>query len=348
MAFFQKKIFTLIILFIAASSSSKAELKTVLMSLENHRYEITENRFFIADIIDLRDNKENIGFTKVGTDKYAYVNFKELFSEELQNYLNLNIKTGLERLHIAIDEFYISESSMNNKETGVCELSVYFFLETDSGYLFISKYNNFTTVYGLDVTKKQPKNIGKSFEAAFIDLQTKNIKPRFLLKSLENLKDNPTFQKIKFNLSIFKEDFKTGIYYSFEDFQHNNPSQVPFRIDTVERFEAKWERTPNFIPMHLTKRRKKIKDIWGFAINGEPYIYYNSEYFRVHRFQNEFYFYSYGNSNADYGVVAVSGLFFGAIGGAIAGAAVRDNIKKKKAKYALNPYNGNIKLKFDD
>lgn len=337
----------LIISLFCFTFSLKADLKNVYLSLENEKFEITDDRYYIASIIDLRENKENIGFTKVGTDKYAYVNFKNTFSEALQKYLNLNIKTGLDRLHIAIDEFYLSESSTGNKETGVFELSVYFFLETDSGYLFLRRYNDFTEVYGLDVTKRQPANIGKSFEIAFKNLETKNINPIYLLSSLQDLNENPKFQKIKFNLPIFNEDFNTGIYYSLDDFKQNKPSNIHFYVDTVDRNEKKWERTPNYIP-RLSKNKKKIKNIWGFALNGEPYIYFNREFFRIHRFDNEFYFYSYGNSNADYGVVAVTGLFFGVVGGAIAGAAVRDNIRKKKAKYALNPHNGNIKFKFGD
>lgn len=347
--FILKNLLLFILFLVLNSFSPQEELKTVFLSLQNETYNITDERFFIASIIDLRENKENIGFTKIGTNQYGYVDFRNSFSDVLQKYLNLNIKTGFNRLHIAIDEFYISETSTGNKETGVCEISLYFFLETDNGYILLRRFNGFTEVFGLDVTKKQPKNIGQIFELAFLDLQTTNTKSPYLFKSLENLNENPAFEKVKFNLPIFKEDLKTGIYNTLEDFKNNTPSNdESFFIDTIYKTN-KYSKNQAFYVPRFSKNRKKIKNIWGYAINGEPYIFFNKDFLRVYKFKNEFYFYDYYEiNNANYGAIGMAGFLFGFVGGIVAASIENKKNEIQKIKHLLNPHNGNIRFKFED
>lgn len=184
---------------------------------------------------------------------------------------------------------------------------------------------------------------------AFLDLQTTSTKSPYLFASLENLNENPAFEKVKFNLPIFKEDFKTGIYNTLEDFQNNTPSNdESFFIDTIYKTTINDKNQAFYVP-RFSKNRRKIKNIWGFAINGEQYIYFNKNFLRVYKFNNEFYFYDYYEiNNANSGAIGLAGALFGFVGGMIAASIENQKNEIQKIKHLLNPHNGNIRFKFED
>jgi hypothetical protein len=72
--------------------------------------------------------------------------------------------------------------------------------------------------------------------------------------------------------------FRDGVYASYEDFLHNDPSYA------IESFEIKWKDTPffNMLKMKSCKSYKNgkikktdLRQIWGICVNGVPYIQYS-------------------------------------------------------------------------
>lgn len=303
------------------------------LSLTGQRINITVNQIWINEIIDVRNDKSNIGFVQKGiSNARRNATFEKSFESELKDFINSNLKLSENPLLVAlrVNHFHISEETRFSSEFAYAEISVDLLVKAGESYHFVKQLEAKTQVKGMDVTSKHPKNIAAAFEEIFANVNSDDIKSR-LGENAPIHKDSLEISSLavknlrileKYQFPFLTENMKDGFYNSFYDFRDNKPSDGP-NIYLLKKDKSKKSEVDEVIPYYSDSNKKLKDDYWGFCLNDTIYIQADKKYFPLEFDGNSYTFYAYRGSDPNYynpsaGAAATAGI----LGGAIAGAAI--------------------------
>jgi hypothetical protein len=216
--------------------------------------------FYISEVIDARDNKDNIGYIMRGPfQTNRPIDFKEGLEHSFLEYLNkiiINKNSNAEPIKLRIRELNVSEFDLGIGEEALCSLTMEF-LDSTNNLIYMTYYKYETIAF--NVTKKHE------------DIIRKLIKKSLYIFSLYNRKSNLYYnllgkQNLYYSL-ILAEKPKKGFYINFKELQANNPSlQFDFEMITIKEDGKEYTKIKFADPMF--DFRKLTDLIYGFS-NGE-------------------------------------------------------------------------------
>lgn len=188
--------------------------------------------FQVAEIIDGRADKSNIGWVQTGMfNKKKTATFKEGFVEEINGFISRSFSMQGDPVVVRITQLDISEQTTAMSETSKAALFMDFFLKQDEdSYYFIT--SNYSTVEkgGMDVTHHHPENIGKVIvmgleQFSRLDWKSLTNKTQSYTMSelLEGTQANPDVSSIAI---LNTEVYRNGVFAGFSDFLTNAPSDT--------------------------------------------------------------------------------------------------------------------------
>jgi len=242
---------------------------TTVMAQKEHKItlnptnsQLTERKFFIKEVVDVRANKETIGYAQKGlSNRIVNANFSEPFTEYLQKVFDKMIpaRRGLTPIIAKVHNLYVSETATAWKETGMATIAIEFISE--DGTMSRGLYQATEQRKGADVTKKHDERILAALTSCLTQLMSRwgtNLTP---VVDLAITKFDP------------QQPINKGIYLSFSDFMLNKPiTTIDFLVEEVAK------KTPLY-KIRDKKTDKKLKNVYGvfdgqdFYLNASQYSY---------------------------------------------------------------------------
>ncbi|UPT69357.1 MAG: hypothetical protein M0D53_08990 [Flavobacterium sp. JAD_PAG50586_2] len=194
------------------------EKKVHLISLDNEKNTATEGDFYVENVYDGRQVKENIGTVYVSLfNSKVSADFEKPFVEEVQSLMSVLYpkSENKKEISIRINELYVTEKNAdtdNNyvkKQTGSATVVLDVIEKNEDGRLYITG-TFFSTQENTrsDVTKKQAGLITEAIRNSFENYKnSKNIYKTPILFTLEE----------SVNSTNSKTEIQTGIYLNYKD-----------------------------------------------------------------------------------------------------------------------------------
>ena len=315
------------------------------ISLEKFKLNLDSLEFYIEDIIDVRQEKQCIGFVQKGINRQkipAYFNkgIKEEFKGLLSKSLSRN--NNSQPLIIRINKLFIYEVTYLDKEVAIAELNISFITKKNTVYYEIFMGGTAVEKYGIDVTNSHGKNIKKAIEKCFNQFNERiregKIKEKML--TLKELYINP-LHNIKFEI-ITADNYKKGIFKTYFDFINNTP-------DTTKDFSIKYRKSSDkeaskAVPI-WNYDNSKIVRIWGFSDGKKIFKNINNVYYALVKKNENFILYAYPPDAypLDFGSTAYLGAMMGGLIGALLFTAI-EAATTKKIKYKIDYSTGMLSL----
>ncbi|MDX2305699.1 MAG: hypothetical protein NW226_23030 [Microscillaceae bacterium] len=242
--------------------------------------QLNQRDFYIAEVIDQRVQQDMIGFVQKGMmNKRVLANLEQGVAKCLMNYFNWSLpkkEDTHKAIILAVYQLYIGEKTGMFKETGWAKVSLGFGIKENGIYKELFKIHAQVENNGLDVTAAHPNRIKKAIlqclegfasqtppplESAAMEEDTEKIE-EMPVPNFENM-DSPYAKEADIENSIFTcTSRKKGVYKNFDEFIHNNPSTLDFRVGLKEGFYAQLYDLQN----------KRLKDAYGFCDGENLYI----------------------------------------------------------------------------
>ncbi len=150
----------LIVVFVILSLSGYSQKKIIELSWVP--VDIQMNGFYISDVIDARENQDNIGFIQTGTDnKTVAVDLKNGLESSVYNYMKASYQFDTSQTPIVIKVVHlrISERSSFSSERGRAEIKLEFYKVNNDKYAKVFEYETFVEKQASDVTKGHEERI---------------------------------------------------------------------------------------------------------------------------------------------------------------------------------------------
>ena len=126
-------------------------------------------------------------------------------------------------------------------------------------------------------------------------------------------------------------NYKRGIYMSYQDFISNNPSNTKeFYLDSMRMYGEFWYGSYSVFPRY-TSSNLRVKKVWGFCDGRIRYKYFDKKFYEVEENGGEYYFYGYDKKKEISGFF----LFFGLIGYAIHNTIENNRLMSSRVKYKI-------------
>jgi hypothetical protein len=272
----------------------------------------------------MRTKNQTFGFVqKTLLNQLAYVDYKGNFTDSIAKFFKTDdsINIPKKELTILIYEFYLSEKTERLKETGRLKISMRFFVNNNENNfkeaLFIDSIYEFNS---LDVTKKlfESANIHlHEIRNQIIDLGIKNSfekKPNSY--SYNDLLKLDSIEKI--NIPIYGDvKIKSGIFYSYAQFQKNTPDSASLIIDmkdlkNIKILEYDYEKEENV--------EISTKNIYAIAIKDTLLKATSVGFYRLYKENNEYYYVGKTSYTPvrDKAEISAGYILFGLVGAVIA------------------------------
>lgn len=339
-----KKKITLCLLMLIYSSIVFS--KDYFYYLEGIKIDLINPNFIVTKVVDDRKIKTDIGFTETGVaNKTFAAQFSKPLETEVISFLNDNLNKQGTAIEVVVKTLRIYEMKGFETNLGACEIILDFYIEDETGRYLVLRSNNFSEIKGLNITKKQDENIANAFKMCLDELGRINLSNAAQFIKINVGQKIIIPDSINYNLPVFKEKMKQGMYKDYYELKNNIPSITDeFYIQKSPNKYREWEGDYNVIPK-LSSSEYVMQDIWGFTYNDTSYIYQQGGYFPLIKENNEIYFYGYGVANYHAARPAYS--FGGLPGLAVAVGTEQSNIKREKIKYSLNPFSGRCSFYID-
>ncbi len=212
-----------------------AEQPVGIVSLENLKTKVDLKTYYIADIIDARDEKNAIGIKKWKGHKSFWF-FKDSVKKELLGYINTNLKTDKKPLILRINKLWLSErKNSDDFDLALAEVSV----------SFLEKRENNTFDELLTITEKAEKDrgVGKltTLYTQVLATTLDNVLKSFLARKKDVANSNIPLAAIGENalsrlseLPIFNTPLKRGFFMTLSDLRENKPIEdIEFIIKPI-------------------------------------------------------------------------------------------------------------------
>ena len=195
------------------------------IKLKSKNIEIPGRNFNIVKVLDLRENKVNVGTVRRGIYQRGQIAvIKGGVTKAFQKYIKKTYKpveNGYPVLMV-VHKLNIGET-FTEKATATAIYS--FYLIKNEGYMFISKDDYFVNSSSIvDATSKHDNTIEKTIQLGFQDIASINWQDNIHLwptYSLEEIKNDVNREN---SYPIQKtHQYVRGIYYNIDDFRNNAP-----------------------------------------------------------------------------------------------------------------------------
>lgn len=322
-----------------------------VVDLQSHPLTIPGRNFYVSQVIDARLEKANIGTVQTGAMNSRKVAvFKQALPEELMSLFKKNFfpAAGMNPVIVKVLKFQIREKTKSFSESAFAEVLLQFIYEKTPGqYLNLYEAMSLMESKGADVTARHDDNLVAALADCFTQFAEQNFEE--LVNSTEEmpaaqLEEGLPATTQTLDFAILKDSvYQQGVYLHFREFRNNKPGITqPLVIDRRPRTAKTWQGTDEVLPYLLEpdRKRKNIKNAWGFSDGKEVYIRFGGEYYPMKKAGNVFSF--YGHVPTNYGGVYAGGLVGGAIGGAVVGVASAAAASNSKTEYVLDMIIGRV------
>ncbi len=196
------------------SAQDKTEYK--LFSLEDIKDVPLESEFYITEVYDGRQFKNNIGTIQKGlTNRKVLANFERPLETEIKDYLTKVYPKheGAIPIALRINELYVSEYSEAMDETGYASVVADVIEYKNGGEYIAGTYSSTIEGSGLDVTRKHDDRIKKALQQCI---------GRYIITQPEEKLDIPFDNTLPATVQV-PQKIQRGIYITYKDILKNKP-----------------------------------------------------------------------------------------------------------------------------
>jgi hypothetical protein len=317
-----------------------------LISLKGKKALIKKPKFYIAEIIDARSDKEFVGIVQRGmNNKQEPAQFKGGLQEELGHCLAkyLQSKPGLTPLIVRVLKLNIFERTLPTSETAIAEVILEFYHKSDQGLVLIKSAGSTVTSYGIDVTRSHPGNISLSVQDCLsqVNAVLSKEQPTVNLQFVEYKKlfDTPDILKENDYPIVKNKPLSKGVYRNFIEFRDNAPGITGFSFrEKSNPIGNEYDATRGVIK----SKGEVLENVWGYCDGQQIFIKVGEEFFEVFQEEGIFWFEGYDISDFRTKVNAPGrSLLMGAFTGFFF-YQVQSSWNSKRMKYAINLGNGDL------
>lgn len=231
-----------------------------IVSLQMQPMSISDNRFYIQEVIDGRIDQSNIGFVMVGAfNKKVAAYLAGDFKNTLQSYFDTSFSPSSDKtpIIIKIAKFEISESTRINGEFSRAEIEMEFFKTSEGKIGKLFETEAFVEkVSFLDVTEYHKDNIRNVFEQCFKSFIDSNWETTEVVWEEKTSVEKVIANQEPKMLSIVIKKTTSGNLYYYGD------NQLSY-----EQLETKLIMVPESIP-EIKKAKRYSRFVPFFAFTG--------------------------------------------------------------------------------
>ena len=195
-----------------------------LISLEKDSNKEIESDFYINNIYDGRQFKEDIGIAQKSiTNSKVPVNFKRPFVDELASFLAVIYpkKQGKKPISIRVNEIFVSEVTTSNQETGYATVVLDIIDRKENKDYIIGTYTSTISEVGFDVTAKHDERVILAIKNCFDDYKKSNETYKIPVEfdSSAALDSTDNFDLSKKGVYVNFNDLNTGEVLDLDDYR---------------------------------------------------------------------------------------------------------------------------------
>ncbi len=250
-------------------------------------------------VIDQRNDTVISGFCKVeryGLVKDGYFIFKDGTSREIEKYLNRQIKPDSlshYELLFVIRKLWISKETENDEIGDADRRKQRQFLPGVKGIFefYAHKGTEFIPLYRFDtsisdhrkITSIGSKLVEQILTLSMNELMNTKIDNKILSGRKIDWKEVDHYSSFLKNFPpLYLSEYVPGVYLTFEEFKNNKPSIKEYQVIKKENTEILYVKDEN-------GNDYLIRKIWGFSDGRNVYIKSADMYFRLEKFNHNFY-----------------------------------------------------------
>ncbi|WP_414000060.1 DUF6563 family protein [Flavobacterium sp. W1B] len=166
------RLILLVVLSVSSVAFSQKNISYHIVSLDNKKDVALDYNFYVENVYDGRQFKENIGTVQKGAfNKKVLANFGKSLEVELLDYLSVICpnQEGKHKISIRIIDVYVSELTRAMSETGYATLVLDVIKEKDGVNYVVGTFSAFTESNGMDVTNKHDDRLKKVLQDCLAD-----------------------------------------------------------------------------------------------------------------------------------------------------------------------------------
>jgi hypothetical protein len=279
------------------------KFNTVIIDVKSSESKTQVSHIASIHIVDARPDTLSVGLAQNYNERPYFINVKDNFSNVAQVLIDNEVdydKTDSLSVVMIVKKFWISgildkdntlplnglnKDTVSQRVTNL-QAKIEFYLKYRSDYY---------TLYRFDSTFRSSRwpsqDASEMFAAAFKTSLSKLLYASPVLYNMMTGKRKFSLEEIIahdkkiYDLPILTDTALTaGVYFSFEDFKNNNPSEKHFEISNDKLTSLIFINQPDGKPV-------AVKDAWGYCDGKNLFVRSLSNYFRLQRRGNSFYIY---------------------------------------------------------
>lgn len=326
--------------------AGQAQAPVYQLDLTEQILSLPEARFHVAQVLDLRVNRNTIGWVQRGLYNVPVpADMRGGAAAGLTQWLQTQLpaKPGSRPVIMRIHELRIGELTKVTSEKARAVVDIDFVVQQpDSSYYIVMRHSDEEIHGGIETTGFHDDNIAACLRRGLALLSTQPWEPR--LSGAQPL----TAQQIRYRDGRVPEPYtypvmvaaapKRGFYSDFLAFRRNAPdtSQV-FEVEKTPRTATDWQGTEEIrVFLGTGPTRTAFTEGWGFSDGKQSYIQFRKHYYPLRQVGNDFVF--EGRAGADPGAVGTASAVAGLAGGAIAAVATTG----RRQSYTLDMATGRV------
>ncbi|MFC5270410.1 hypothetical protein [Adhaeribacter terreus] len=260
-----------LIIFLSVLFNFSVVAQTKMISLAGQRTLKPIQNIEIAEVIDVRDDKSNIGWVQKGlNNKRIQIEFAAGLKEELKWFLITNAAKEGKKVPVIVkvNKFSITESDIGDIEYKAAEVALEFLAQETGQPLYCLLLQTGSSLQTTTLTSEAGGHANllarvledcftQFSELNFTDLcaAEKQVPPSFLEVNTYNKVDPQTIPMLAAKTP------QSGVFMNFQEFKNNAPGYSEVEV-TFNKFGNYFE----------TYSGKKIKDFWGYSDGKKTYI----------------------------------------------------------------------------
>jgi hypothetical protein len=289
--------------------------------------------FNTVEVIDARKDKSNIGHASFGRQE---IKTKDSLSIELKHLAETMMMPGIQKgdqdLLIVLHGLSLQDVVMEQRLISTIYIDIDCYLGKNDSYIPVAHLDS---VYEIP---KKPVEIlllltDYIFTQTIQDIAVKDMPVDIARVSITEILSREA--KVKRELPIYNQAYKTGVYYTFEQFSNNTPGNTSIYHDHFFTGDTHVDRF--YLSSPKKKKEKDLSDTTCFAIyNGKKWFkpYTANTFKEMKMIDGDFYYFGIteGLKLEDYSAVAGVGIPYGALAAVITTSIAHGLNEKEKSK----------------
>ena len=252
------KLLTLFFIGVSAVVFSQNKTEYHKISLKDKNDKVSAFNFYVENVYDGRQFKENIGTVqKGGFNRKVLANFENALVEEFTDYLAIVCpkQENKSKISIRINDLYVSELTRAMSETGYATLVIDIIEPKDGIDYIVGTYTASTESNGMDVTNKHDERLKKVLHECLTNYMktSDNDKTAIVFDANQNIKSK----------TITAVPTK-GVFRTYVDVLNNTP------ID-----DSNFEMSNKNERFHLLNKTTKSKELNYYGFSDGEFFYVN-------------------------------------------------------------------------